>query len=64
MQNVEFLQLIQAHTQFNLAKADPFLTAGEITHGLKDLSRQLTVADQSFKISKFTFQTTEVRPAV
>jgi hypothetical protein len=35
--------------------------AGEVKHRLKDLSRQLTFANQSFKICKFTFKTTQVR---
>jgi hypothetical protein len=58
------VQPIQAHTQFSLAKANPFLVAGKMKHRLEDVSRQLTFANQSFKICKFTFKTTHVRAAV
>ena len=51
-QDVELLQPIQAFAQFCFAKPNPFLPAGEITHCLKDLSRQITFADESFKIGK------------
>jgi hypothetical protein len=33
-------------------------------HRLKDLSRQLTVANQGFKICEFTFKATQVRAAM
>ena len=63
-QNVQLLQPIQALTQLCLAKANPFLVAGEMKHRLKDLSRQLTFPNQSFKICKFTFKTAQVRAAM
>ena len=63
-QNVELLQAVQALAQFCLAKADPLLPAGEMTHRLKDLSRQITFANESFKIDKFTFKTAQVSAAV
>jgi hypothetical protein len=63
-QNVELLQTIQTLAQFCFAKANPFLPAGEMTHRLKDLSRQITFAGQSFKSGKFTFKTAQVRAAV
>ena len=44
-QDVQFLQAIQTLAQFCFAKANPFLPAGEMTHCLKDLSRQLTFAN-------------------
>ena len=63
-QNVELLQTIQTLAQFCLAKANPFLPPGEMTHCLKDLSRQITFANEPFKIGKFTFKTAQVSAAV
>jgi hypothetical protein len=62
-QDVERLQTIQTSAQFCFAKANPFLSAGEMTHRLKDLSRQITFAGQSFKIGKFVFKTAQVSAA-
>jgi hypothetical protein len=63
-QNVELLQAVQALAQFCLAKADPFLPAGKMTHHLKDLSRQITFSNESFKIGKFIFKAAQVSTAV
>jgi hypothetical protein len=63
-QNVELLQTIQTLAQFCLAKANSFLPAGEITHRLQDLSRQITFANESFKIGKFTFKAAQASAAV
>jgi hypothetical protein len=63
-QDVELLQTIQAIAQFRFAKSNPFLPAGQMTHGLKDVSRQITFANQSFKIGKFTFKATQVSATV
>ena len=62
-QNVELLQTIQAGAQFCLAKANPFLPPGEMTHGLKDFSRQITFANQSLQVGKFNFKTAQVSAA-
>jgi hypothetical protein len=61
---VELLQTIQTVARFRFAKANPFLPAGEMTHRLKNVSRQITFANQSFKIGKFTFKTAQVRATV
>jgi hypothetical protein len=63
-QNVQFLQAVQALAQFCLAKANPFLPAGKMTHRLKDLSRQIAFPNESFKISEFTFKAAQVSAAV
>ena len=63
-QNVELLQKIQTLPQFCLAKTNPFLPAGEMTHRLKDLSRQITFANESFKIRKFMLKTAQASAAV
>jgi hypothetical protein len=63
-QNVELSQAIQTHAQFRFAKANPCLPAGEMTHRLKHLSRQITFAGQSFKTGKFIFETAQVSATV
>jgi hypothetical protein len=63
-QNVELLQAVQALAQFCLAQANPFLPAAQVTHRLKDVSRQIPFANESFKIGKFTFKAAQVSAAV
>ena len=58
------MQTIQTLAQFRFAKANPFLPAGQMTHRLKHLSRQITFAGQSFQIGKFTFKAAQVSATV
>jgi len=60
---VQLLQTIQALAQFCLTQANPFLPAGEITHRLKDLTRQIVLANESFKIGKFPFKAAQASTA-
>jgi len=63
-QDVELLQTIQTLAQVCLTQTNPCLAAGEVTHRLKALSRQIVFANEFFKIGKLVLQTTQVSAAV